>query len=400
MIDLIILGASGSLSQKMVAPAIEKLVLDNENIRPIGCGRSDKLEWWKWSYFKTDYGEINKIVNPNTPTIFYLALPIKTEIIKIIIESLKKVDGDKSNWQIAIEKPFGSNIVEAKEIKQILNEIFDEQQIYPVDHYLTKDLIKNILSFRFANPIVEQIWSPENIEKIIVTAWETEDVAGRGGYYEQFGAIKDMMQNHLLQILLLCTIDRPKYLDGEMLSIEKQKTIKKFQISNLELGQYKSYLTEVGVKSDSKIETKAKLTIHIDEDKWKNVDIVMQTGKKMPEKLTEVEIIYKQNLKCLWQDKCDLLPKNRIVINLFPDNLIKIFLNHGTKIEQELPVSVPLILPAVNIYQNNKTPYQEVLQNIIDKASINFASFEEIVESWKLMEEVEKIKQKSVLEIY
>lgn len=400
MIDLIVLGASGSLSQKMVAPAIEKLILENKNIRPIGCGRSDKPPWWTSTYFKTDYSEIHKIVNPNTPTIFYLALPIKIEIIKTIVDSLMEVEGDKENWQIAIEKPFGSNLVEAKEIKQILNEIFSEQQMYPVDHYLTKDLVKNILSFRFANPIVEQIWRPENIESITVTAWETEDVSGRGGYYEQFGAIKDMMQNHLLQILLLCTIDRPKFLDGKMLSIEKQNTIKKFKILNLETGQYKSYLSEVGVKPNSKIETKAKLSLVIDENKCKNVPLVLQTGKKMSEKRTEVEVIFKQNLECLWQDKCDLLPKNRIVINFYPDNNIKIFLNHGTKIEQELPVSVPLILPAVDIYQNNKIPYQEVLQNIIDKSGINFASFEEIIESWKLMEKVEKIKAKTIIETY
>jgi len=120
----------------------------------------------------------------------------------------------------------------------------------------------------------------------------------------------------------------------------------------------------------------------------------------MPKKLTEVEIIFKPNLQCLWQDKCDLLPKNKIVINFSPDNQIKVFLNHGTKIEQELPVSVPLILPAVDIYQNFKTPYEEVLQNIIDKSGINFASFAEIVESWKLMEEVERIKIITRLEIY
>jgi len=400
MIDLIVLGASGSLSQKMIAPAIYKLIFDNQNIQPIGVGRSDQPSWWKWDYKKTEYSKVDKIVKTNTPTIFYLALPIKIEVIINIINSLKKVAGSKKYWQIAIEKPFGRNVREAKEIKRYLHEVFDEQQIYPVDHYLTKDLVKNIISFRFANPIIEQVWQPENIEKIVVTAWEKEDVVGRGGYYDQFGAIKDMMQNHLLQILSLCTIDRPKYLDGKMLSEEKSKIISRLKTRDLKLGQYKNYLNEDGVESDSKIETKAILTLIINDKKWKNVPLILQTGKKMPEKRTEVEIIFKQNLECLWQDKCEILPKNRIVINLSPKNQIEILLNHGTKIEQELPVSVPLILPAVDIYQNFKTPYEEVLQNIIDKSDINFASFDEIVQSWKLMEKVEKMKKKTRVEIY
>lgn len=398
MIDLIVLGASGSLSQKMIAPAIEKLV--NVDILPIGVGRSEKPNWWHWNYVKTDYSQINILVTKNRPTIFYLALPIKIEIIKDIVQSLKKVSGSKKYWQIAVEKPFGSTTLEAKEIMVSLNEIFDDQQIYPVDHYLTKDLVKNIISFRFANPIIEQIWQPKNIEKIIVTAFETEDVLGRGGYYEQFGAIKDMMQNHLLQILLLCTIDRPKYLDSKMLSVEKIKIISKIKCQSIKLGQYKNYLNEEEVKPDSKTETKAELILNINQKKWKGVLLILQTGKKMEKKVTEVEVVFKQNLECLWEDKCEILPKNRILINLFPDNEIKIFLNHGIKIEDELPISVPLVLPAVDIYQNFKTPYEEVLQNIIDKSGINFASFEEIIESWKLMEEVEKIKKKTKVEIY
>jgi len=209
-----------------------------------------------------------------------------------------------------------------------------------------------------------------------------------------------MIQNHLLQILLLCTTDRPEYLDEDKLSKEKIKIIKKLIIQELKLGQYRDYIKELGVANNSQTETRAKITLKIDEAKWKNVPLILQTGKKMSNKTTEVEIIFKQNLKCLWQDKCEILPKNRIVINLFPNNEIRIYLNHGIKITDELPVSVPLVLPAVDIYQNFKTPYEEVLQNIIDKSGINFASFDEIIESWKLMEKMEKLKEKAKLEIY
>ena len=400
MTDFIVLGASGSLSQKMLSPALERITKDNREIKPIGYGRSEKPKWWKWHYIRGNYSEIDKIVDKKKKTVFYLALPIKVEIVKTIVDSLSCKGRNNKNWQIAIEKPFGGNLNEAEEIRTNLKKIFKEEQIYPVDHYLTKDLVKDIISFRFANPIIEEIWKPENIEKITVTAWEKEGIENRGAYYDQFGAIKDMIQNHLLQILLLATIKRPECLGGGCLSTEKQKQIRAMEVVDLEIGQYKGYREEKEVRPDSKTETWAKLSLKINEREWKGVDFILQSGKRMKEKLTEVEIVFKQNLKCLWEDQCYLLPKNKIVINLYPKNEVEIFLNHGTRIEKELPESIPMKLGAAQIYKKKRSPYEEILLNIVEGSRINFASFEEIIEAWKLMKKVDIFRSKVSLKTY
>jgi len=400
MTDFIVLGASGSLSQKMLSPALEKITKYNREIKPIGYGRSEKPKWWIWDYIQGNYSEIDKIVDKNKKTVFYLALPIKIEVVKTIVDSLSRRGRGSNKWKIAIEKPFGGNLNEAEEIRIYLKKIFKEEQIYPVDHYLTKDLVKDIVSFRFANPIIEQVWSPENIEKITVTAWEKEGIKNRGAYYDQFGAIKDMIQNHLLQILLLTTIGRPECLGGGCLSTEKQKQIRGMEVVNLEIGQYKGYREEKEVSPDSKTETWAKLSLKINEKEWREVDFILESGKKMGEKLTEIEIVFKQNLKCLWEDKCNLLPKNKIVINLYPKNEVRIFLNHGTKIEKELPESIPMKLGAAQIYKNKSSPYEEILLNIMEGSRINFASFEEIVEAWKLMKKVDIFRSGISLKTY
>jgi len=398
MIDLVVFGASGSLSEKMIAPAIASLLKRKIKIRPIGWGRSEKPAWWKWEYIQKDYKEVNKL-KVSKKTIFYLALPIKADLIRTIIDGLKQIKINKENWKIAIEKPFGSNLSEAKQIKKELERIFCGEQIFPVDHYLTKDLVKNIMSFRFANPIIEEIWRAKNIDEIKVTAWEEEGIGNRGGYYDQFGAIKDMIQNHLIQVMLLLTINRPKCINGQCLNQAKLALIKKIKIEKIRIGQYKGYRQEEGVDKNSKTETKAVVNMKIGDKKWSNVPITLQTGKKQEKKLTEAEIVFKNNPRCLFGDKCQLLPNNKIVINLYPDNDIKLYLNHGTKVEQKLPESIPLKINKIDIYRNEMTPYEEIIENIVDGLKINFANFDEILESWKVVETIDLIKKTSKLEI-
>jgi len=398
LIDLVVFGASGSLSEKMIAPAIDSLLKRKIKIRPIGYGRSLKPDWWRWEYVQNEYKEVDKL-KVSKDTIFYLALPIKADLIKTIIDGIKQIKIDKENWKIAIEKPFGSNLNEAKQIKKELERLFSSQQIFPVDHYLTKDLVKNIMSFRFANPIIEEIWQAKNIDEIKITAWEEEGIGNRGGYYDQFGAIKDMIQNHLIQVMLLLTIDRPKCINSQCLSRAKLALIKKIKIEKVRIGQYRGYRQEEGVNKNSKTETKAIINLRIDDKKWSNVPITLQTGKKQEEKLTEAEVVFKNNPRCLFGDRCQLLSNNKIVINLHPDNDIKLYLNHGTKIEQNLPEPVPLKINKIDIYRNEKTPYEEILENIIDGLKINFANFDEILESWKVVEKIDLIKKNSRLEI-
>jgi glucose-6-phosphate 1-dehydrogenase len=241
--------------------------------------------------------------------LFYLAVP--PENYEIILKNLDKSGltipcSKKEGWtRVLIEKPFGSNYETAEHLDKLLGDLFLEEQIFRIDHYLAKETIQNILTFRFTNALFEPIWNNEHIEKMEIKLLEKLDVSTRGAFYDGIGALRDVGQNHILQILASMTMENPKILDAKYIREKRaellfslrpisKKDISKFVIK----GQYEGYKKEEGVKDNSDTETYFKLKTFIDNKRWEGVPFILESGKALSETKTEVKIYFKEQKPC------------------------------------------------------------------------------------------------------
>jgi glucose-6-phosphate 1-dehydrogenase len=244
--------------------------------------------------------------------IFYLATaPRYFEIITKNLDKSGILNIEKDAFKrIVIEKPFGKDLSEAQSINKILSNVFNENEIFRMDHYLGKSMIQNIMVLRFANKIFEPLWNSECISNVQITVSETEGVEERGGYYENSGALRDMIQSHLLQILAIFSMEMPKSLQTEDIRNEKVKVIKAMKyfankdiISSLVLGQYegnekiKSYVDENKVNSNSLTETFVALSIDINNKRWNGTKFYLRTGKRLKYKAAEIVVEFKDSYK-------------------------------------------------------------------------------------------------------
>jgi len=244
---------------------------------------------------------------PNTCSVklFYFAVPpsLFEDVVNNMVEAQLHTCGNNIESRLLIEKPFGHDLVSAKKLLETIGSHFGEESIYPIDHYLAKDTAQNILYFRFHNPLIQNLWDGDNIKSIQVTAMEELDIQGRADFYEQTGALRDMIQGHMLQVLSLVTMDEPASLETDDVRRQRQLLLKSIvpidaddQHNNAVRGQYKGYRNEVG-NHDSNVETFAAVKLKIDTSRWRNVPVYLRAGKAMSGKLTEVNVIFKSSHK-------------------------------------------------------------------------------------------------------
>jgi glucose-6-phosphate 1-dehydrogenase len=219
---------------------------------------------------------------------YYLALP--PVLFAPVVEQLAK-SGCATNARVIIEKPFGRDLRSARELNQILLRVFDEASIFRIDHYLGKQPVNNMLAFRFANTFVESFWHRDYIESVQITMAEDFGVQGRGAFYDQTGAIRDVVQNHLFQILSNLAMEPPVRLDSESLRDEKVKVLKAIpplQEKDVVRGRFRGYRDEKGVAKDSQTETFAAMKLEINSWRWKGVPFYIRAGKCLPVTCTEI----------------------------------------------------------------------------------------------------------------
>lgn len=261
--------------------------------------------------------------------IFHLA--ILPNLYKKIIENLGQSNLCKAKdtfTRIMIEKPFGKDKKSAKELDKVLYQYFNENQIYRLDHYLAKETVLNILAFRFGNGLFEPIWNHHFIDHIQIQIMEDFGIKNRGIFYTETGAIRDIVQNHILQLLSVITMDRPQKLDQAHIRSLRQKliySIKPYLSENkikdsVVVGQYQDFKSEISETSDHNTETFAALKLEIDDPRWKKVPIYIRTGKKTKRKISEINIIFKKPpFKLFPEHNQESLPPSVLSIRIAPN---------------------------------------------------------------------------------
>ncbi len=427
-----IFGSTGNLMYKKLIPALDSLLkkghLDNNTqiycMARKDCTLTDYIEDAKthvkeevdWDrlvpymkYINIDinqvegYKKLQEQMNEDniTESMFYLAVPpVLFPAIAQGISDSGLIKKGQTNKRIVFEKPFGENLESAKNINKHLWNYFDESQIYRIDHYLGKEMIQNILVVRFANKIFEQAWNNETIESVHIIAKEKESILSRGGYYDKIGALKDMLQSHLLQMASLIAMEKPKTYNSEDIKDAKVKVLKDFKIlpKDVITGQYDGYLNEDKVHPNSNTETFVFAQASISNERWRGVHFYFTTGKNLDEKRSEIIINFKstEGSEDLWPNQNK--SKNQLVIKVAPEEGVMFQFN------VKEPGLGEHIVPAKLDYchscqslENTPEAYEKLLLDLLNNHRTLFTRWDEIESTWTIIDKLSKSLKKPMI---
>jgi len=398
---IVIMGASGDLAGRKLIPALETLFEQGAikgNCRVIGTGRTDFTDedfrdhiavsdgWRDQFHYHRGieglYGYIQSLGSFGQIVVF-MALP--PAVYGRTAEALYN-EGFHDNVRIIIEKPFGTDFASARELNQHLMRFYREDQIYRIDHYLAKEAVQNLLVFRFANNIFYPVWNSGYIESIQINAFEEIGVESRGAYFDKSGIIRDMVQNHLIQMLALLTMEAPVSLSPEDIRVQKMNILKALVVKECHVQQYEGYRNESTIADDSVTETYAELKMEINTFRWSGVPVYLRTGKAVGEKQTSIVITFKKVPRLLFNREGNL-DNNRIVFQIQPRS--GIIIDHSTKIPgSDMEITTTDMDFCYSSSFNGKVPeaYQKLLQDALNGDQTLFVSAEETELSWRKME--------------
>jgi glucose-6-phosphate 1-dehydrogenase len=331
--------------------------------------------------------QLNKIDNEFgqcTNKLLYLA--VSPTFYEVIFKHLKTSGlntpcGGELGWtRILVEKPFGKDTTHAQNLENMLAKIFKEQQIFRIDHYLAKETMQNILAFRFSNSIFEPIWNAKSIERVHIQVFERDGIGGRGDFYDGIGALRDVGQNHLLQMLALVAMDRPVVMHGDDIrkkraSILQRLVFKKDQVIR---GQYLGFQSEKGVSPNSQTETYFKLPVFIEAKRWENTPFILESGKAMKESKAEIAVYFK---------RADRAEQNVLHFRVQPNEGIEIDLwVKKPGFEEEYAQKVLAFSYETSKFENEvPDAYERVLFDCVRGDQTLFASTDEVKYSWKFI---------------
>lgn len=291
--------------------------------------------------------------------------------------------------RVIFEKPFGKDLETANQFNNMLKKVFNEDEVYRIDHYLGKTMIQNILTLRFSNRLFEEIWSNIGIDRISINIFEKEGVLSRGKYYDEFGALRDMVQNHLLQIVALIAMDAPEAFIPDAILKEKLKILKSIKLFNdsdlqnsIILGQYEGYNLEDNIAFDSKTETFVQLKVQVLNEKWIGVPFYLTTGKALNEKYANIEIIFKENSSNFSLNNTDI-SRNKLVIKIQPDEGVELIFNSKIPgLENQIQTVKMDYCQSCNYIQRSPDAYEKLLLDVLNGDKTLFTNWDEIEASW------------------
>jgi glucose-6-phosphate 1-dehydrogenase len=440
---IVIFGASGDLTKRKILPALYNICCDSllpERFAIVGYSRTewteeefvdharraieefsrtpvDEVRWKMFAdllhYVSGEFDEphcfshlieelehIDAELDLGGRRLYYCATP--PSAFPLIVERIGEA-GNPGDPRIVFEKPFGYDLATARDLNETVHRVFDESRVFRIDHYLGKETVQNILIFRFANSLFERVWNRDAIDHVQITVAEEVGVENRGSYYDESGAIRDIVQNHLLQVLAFLTMEPPRSLDPEPIRDEKVKLLRAvhaFRPEEVVRGQYAAceidgktvpgYREEDGVAKDSTIETYVAIRAHIDNWRWASVPIFLRTGKRLPRRTTQVMVFLREAPGYLFEGT-DITPgvADHIAILIQPDEGITLAFNAkepGPEMRVK-PVHMHFSY-AESFGAEPAEAYERLLDEAMEGDHTLFIREDEVLRSWEIVQPI------------
>ncbi len=410
---LILFGITGDLAFKKLFPALYELAVDGIKPQVIGVARSDRddesirqraresldgrdpavidelasrIRYVRGNYTDPDtYERLAQAVGDDPIPTAFLAIP--PDLFDDVATGL--AGAGLQRGRIVVEKPFGRDIASARELNAILHKHFPEESIFRIDHFLGKEAVMNLLVFRFANAMLEGVWNRHHIKRVTITMAESFDIKGRGGFYDEVGAIRDVVQNHLLQMVALLAMEPPVDDSAVALRDEKIKVLRAMRTDadHAVRGQYVGYLDEPGVAPDSRTETFAAMELFIDSWRWSGVPFAIRAGKAMAETLTEAVIEFNAPPTAMFGGADRTAHSSVLRFRMKPDNAIVLTMQAKTPGDEMISAPVDLAVDyGEELGGSGPDPYERLIGDALAGDARLFAHQDGVEQSWRIVE--------------
>ena len=443
--NIVIFGAGGDLTRRKLIPALVKMLrcgLLHPKSKIIGVLKDRSKEIWldslhqgmldfapeiemheeQWQEFSamfkmvsgdlqeektyTDLAASLESLDGHVNAMFYCAVPPRWyTTIAAGLHNVGLANENAGFRRVVIEKPFGMDLESARQLNQELQELLDESQIYRIDHYLGKESVQNLLVYRFANSILEPLWNRNFIDHIQISAAESNGIEYRANYYEKSGALRDMIQNHLMQVMTLVAMEPPVEFTADAVRSEKIKVLRavrpfrpeeikqqavaaQYGAGNAEDETLKAYVSEDGVSPDSVTETFSAVRFHIDNWRWQGVPFILWTGKRLPQRVSEIVIRFRNPPFNLFDTHANPPSANSLVFRVHPDEGIELRMNAKMP---GLTTDIQRMVMRAPYSENGEDvsdAYEVLLHDVLTGDATLFSRADEVEESWSILEPV------------